>query len=66
MLPLNEEQRSLAADKLSDMANVAAGALVFGQALAERPFSVLLAVAGVVIWLFVSWCSLALAGGARR
>jgi hypothetical protein len=33
------EQRVLAADKLSDMAECCGGALVFSQALSERPFS---------------------------
>ena len=33
MLRLKREQRQLLADKLPDVANVAAGGLVFGQAL---------------------------------
>jgi hypothetical protein len=46
MLRLNPEQRRLVADKALDAANLAAGALVFGQALSEREFSVLMAVVG--------------------
>jgi hypothetical protein len=35
-------------DKLPDAANLALGALVFGQFLGDRPFSVAVAVLGVV------------------
>ena len=38
-------------DKLPDAANLALGALVFGQFLQERLFSRWLAAAGVAIWL---------------
>lgn len=65
MLPFNEAQRALLADKLSDVANLAAGALIFGQALSGRPFSATLAFTGIVIWLIVSWCAVALPGGSR-
>jgi hypothetical protein len=65
MLPFSEVQRALLADKLSDAANIAAGALIFGQALSDRPFSATLAFAGIIIWLIVSWCAVALAGGSR-
>jgi hypothetical protein len=51
MLKLNREQRALLADKLSDLANLAAGALVFGQFLADRRFSPIIAVFGVVGWI---------------
>lgn len=50
MLSLNKTQIALLADKLSDVANLAAGALIFGQFLSERLFSLPLAVFGVGIW----------------
>jgi cation transporter-like permease len=50
MLRLRPSQRSLLAEKTWDLANLAAGALVFGQFLADR-FSVLLAVAGLLVWV---------------
>jgi hypothetical protein len=51
MLDLDRGQRALLADKLFDAGNVAAGGMVFGQFVANRPFSVLLAVVGLAIWL---------------
>jgi hypothetical protein len=66
MLVWNREQRVLLADKLSDMANIAAGGLIFGQALGDTPFSAAMALAGLAIWLFISWCALFLAGGSSH
>ena len=60
MLPLNQRQRELLADKLSDVANLAAAALIFGQFLGEQPFSLLLASIGVGIWAIVTTCAVAL------
>ena len=37
------------ADKLFDAGNVAAGGLLFGQFLSERPFSLVLAFSGLAI-----------------
>jgi hypothetical protein len=51
MLRLKHGQRSLLADKLADVANVAAGALIFGQALSGTAFSVKLAMVGLVLGL---------------
>lgn len=48
-------------DKVPDIANVAAGALLFGQFLGERPFSPATALFGVVIWLVLIGWSVALA-----
>lgn len=50
MLDLDRNQRSLIADKLVDAANIAAGGMVVGQFLAERPFSLPLAVIGLGVW----------------
>ncbi len=51
MLRLKCEQRQLLADKLPDVANVAAGGLVFGQALSQERFSVAMAALGFATWL---------------
>ena len=53
MVGLNREQRRTLADKLPDMANVAVGGMVFGQFLSDRPFSPLLALSGLVLWVLV-------------
>lgn len=50
MLRLNRNQRELLAEKGCDLANLAAGALVFGQLLAER-FSFWLAAGGLIMWV---------------
>ena len=51
MLDLDPRQRSLLADKLFDAGTVAAGGMVFGQFVADRPFSVVLGITGLTIWL---------------
>lgn len=63
MLLLNRRQRTLLADKLIDVSNVAAGALIFGQFLGDRPFSLWLAISGSAVWLFLIACGVALEGG---
>lgn len=62
MLVLNREQRRVLVDKLPDIANVAAGAMVFGQFLGDRPFSLRLAALGSLLWATLLVCSVALAG----
>jgi hypothetical protein len=55
MLQLNSTQRTLLAEKLCDAGNLAAGALLFGQFLADR-FSILLACAGLTLWVgLIGW-----------
>ena len=54
MLLLNRAQRTLLAEKLADIANVAAGALIFGQCLSDYSFSLSLAAFGVAIWLMLT------------
>ena len=61
MVELSEGQRRVLTDKLPDVANVAAGAMVFGQFLGDRPFSMPLATAGAVAWLALSIVTLFLA-----
>jgi hypothetical protein len=60
MLDFDRRQRALLADKLFDAGNVAAGGMVFRQFVADRPFSILLAVMGLVIWLTALTVSLVL------
>ena len=48
MLWLDDRQREMLADKLPDAANLALGALFFGQFLSDRPFSRALALSGSV------------------
>jgi hypothetical protein len=56
MLVLKQEQRALLAEKLADAANLAMGALVFGQFLGERSLSPLLAFVGFGLWIvFLGW-----------
>jgi hypothetical protein len=60
MLRLNASQRSLLADKLGDVANLAAGALVLGQFVGGVPSSVPLAGAGIAAWLVLIGVAVAL------
>ena len=59
MVGFTKEQRRMLMDKLPDAANLALGALVFGQFLQGRPFSRLLAAAGVAVWFgLLAWAML--------
>jgi hypothetical protein len=66
MLLLNREQRAMLVDKLPDVANLAVGALSFGQFLADRPFSSTLAICGAAIWLALMAWTIALADGGNE
>lgn len=56
MLQLKGHQRNLLADKLPDVANIAAGALCFGQFLGDRRFSLPVAALGLALWVvLVGW-----------
>lgn len=48
-------------DKVPDVANLATGALSFGQFLGDRPFSFTLAACGVAIWVILMALSIVLA-----
>ena len=50
MLRLGRARRERLAETLRDIANIAAGAMVFGQFLGSQPFSFRLAIFGVVMW----------------
>lgn len=62
MLVFNREQRTLLAETLRDIANIAAGAMVFGQFLADEVFSPRLAVEGLAVWGVLVVSSLLLTG----
>jgi hypothetical protein len=51
MLLSKTAQRALLADKLADAANLAVGALFFGQFFSGRPFSLTLALCGLGSWV---------------
>ena len=53
-------------DKLPDVANLAIGALSFGQFLGDRPFSFTLALCGAAIWLTLMGWAIALANGGNK
>jgi hypothetical protein len=61
MLELRTKQRAVLIDKLPDVANIGAGALVFGQVLGDQPFSARLALFGVGMWLLLITFALILA-----
>lgn len=61
MVSLDDGQRQMLADKLPDAANLAIGALFFGQFLSDRPFSTALAVFGSGAWLALMIWSIMLA-----
>ncbi len=65
IVELSEGQRRVIVDKVPDMANVAAGAMVFGQFLAERPFSIVLAASGIAAWLVLGAYTLFIARGRK-
>jgi len=56
MLVLRRGQRELLADTLKDFANIAAGAMIFGQFLGEQPFSISVGFVGFLVWIvFVTY-----------
>ena len=65
MVELGPRQRVLLAETSRDVANIAAGAMVFGQFLGERPFSPSVALLGVVVWVCLVTFSVSLIGRKR-
>ena len=51
MVGLKRTQRMLLAETLRDIANLAAGAMVFGQFLADAMFSTRVALGGGAVWV---------------
>ncbi len=60
MLRLTGQQRTMLAEKVLDGANLAAGAMIFGQFVADRHFSFRVAILGLAIWLFFVFCAIRL------
>ncbi len=50
MLVLKYGQRTHIATTVRELANIAAGAMVFGRFVSDRPFSAWWALAGVALW----------------
>ena len=61
MLHFGRAQRTLLAETLRDIANLAAGAMVFGQFLADTRFSVAVALGGISLWIVFVVCAILLA-----
>jgi hypothetical protein len=61
MLRLTKRQWELFADQSSALANLGAAALVFGQFISGRPFSVRMLVSGLLIWLALTAIALLVA-----
>ncbi len=66
MVGLTPEQRQMLIDKLPDAANLALGALVFGQFLGDEPFSLVKAAGGLAGWFVLLGCAFALGGRGRK
>ena len=69
MLRLTRTQKSLAAEKLADLANLAAAGLVFGQVVGGATLgwaSLLAAAVGVILWIVLALLALAAAREAKR
>ena len=62
MVRLGAYRRALFAEKLLDLANYAATALVFGQCVAQAPISSRVMIAGVATWLVFAAVAASLAG----
>jgi hypothetical protein len=63
MLRSRRAQRAAVVETLRDAANVAAGALIFGQALSDRRYSLALGALGICAWLVLLGAAV---GFARR
>jgi hypothetical protein len=60
MVEINKEQKKLYAEKILDLANIAVGALVFGQFVSDKPFSLLKAIIGIIALFLLYMISFAL------
>ena len=65
MLRLSDPQRAVLVQVVPAVANLAVGALLFGQFLRDEPFSVSQASGGIVFWLAAIGVTLWLAGAKR-
>jgi hypothetical protein len=60
IISLNKETRKLWADKILELTNIGAGALIFGQLVSDKPFSPSLILVGVGIFVTGFFLSLVL------
>ena len=65
MIRFSEGRRTHLAEKFGDLANLAAAALVFGQAVSQDAFSLRQGVAGITIWSLFMSVSFLLRGESR-
>jgi hypothetical protein len=65
MLKLADGQRAVLVQALPAVGNLGVGALVFGQFLRQQPFSTMLALAGIGIWLWFVGLAVVLSGERR-
>ena len=66
MLRLRRAQRTLLAETVRDIANIAAGAMVFGQFIGSQSFSLQIAAFGMATWMALVGIAIVLAGETRR
>jgi hypothetical protein len=65
MVTLGKARRALLAKQLSDLANLAVAALVFGQFIRGQQFSAKALVAGVGLWMIFAAMAFAVSEGAE-
>jgi hypothetical protein len=66
MLRLNARQRTVLLEKVPDVANLAIGALLFGQVVGSQPVSRWLALTGFLIWIVLMAITLSIAEEDRK
>jgi hypothetical protein len=62
MLRLKTRQRAVFAETLRELANLAAGALVLGQFVGQRPLSFRMVLGGVALWFVLVGLAIVLTG----
>ena len=65
MVGFDRSQRRLLAETLRDIANIAAGATVFGQFVAGGPFSLAVAILGGALWVALVGYAVVIAKGSE-
>jgi hypothetical protein len=63
MFRLKPAQRRVLVDKVSDFANIGAGAFVFSQSIGEQPASLRLLAVGIALWTGVMVVVMLIAAG---
>lgn len=62
MVRLAPRQRAVFGEKVLDLANYAAAALVFGQFVGQQPISLTVALGGVITWVVLALLAFRLTG----